>query len=62
MVKTMNIIELQEKLKNLNIDMTANEICNIWGMDKGAYFTACFRTELAKAEFKRVIKEKMGVA
>lgn len=28
----------------------------------GAYFTACFRTELAKAEFKRVIKEKMGAA
>ena len=37
MVKTMNIIELQEKLKNLNIDMTANEFCNIWGMDKGAF-------------------------
>lgn len=28
----------------------------------GAYFTACFRTELAKAEFKRELKKRLGGA
>ena len=29
---------------------------------KGAYFTACFRTELARAEFKRELKKRIGAA
>ena len=28
----------------------------------GAYFTACFRTELARAEFKKELQKRMGVA
>lgn len=33
----MNILELKEKLKNLNIDISAKEICNIWGMDEASF-------------------------
>lgn len=33
----MNVLELQEKLKNLNIDISAKEICSIWGMDEAAF-------------------------
>lgn len=61
MVKTMNIIELQEKLKNLNIDMTANEICNIWGMDKGAFSRK--KTAGTEIRLKHILKleEALGI-
>jgi phage repressor protein C with HTH and peptisase S24 domain len=44
----MNIIELQDKLKNLNIDITAKEICNIWGMDEAVFS----RKKKAKSDVK----------
>ena len=44
----MNIIELQDKLKNLNIDVTAQDICNIWGMDKAVFS----RKKKAETEIK----------
>lgn len=33
----MNILELQEKLKKLNIQMPDADICRIWGMDTAAF-------------------------
>ena len=33
----MNIIELQEKLKKRNINATAREICEIWGMNEQSF-------------------------
>lgn len=44
----MNIIELQDKLTNLNIDITAKEICNIWGMDEAVFS----RKKKAKSDVK----------
>lgn len=44
----MNIIELQDKLKNLNMDITAKEICNIWGMDEAVFS----RKKKAKSDVK----------
>ena len=29
---------------------------------KGAYFTACFRNELARAEFRKELKKRIGAA
>ena len=33
----MNIIELQDKLKKAKIDITAREICEIWGMNEQSF-------------------------
>lgn len=61
MVEIMNIIELQEKLKNLNIDLTASEICKIWGMDKGAFSRK--KTAGTEIRLKHILKleEALGI-
>lgn len=33
----MNILELQATLKKLNINITAREIAEIWGMDETSF-------------------------
>lgn len=33
----MNIIELQDRLKKRNIDITAREICEVWGMNEQSF-------------------------
>lgn len=37
MVKNMNISELQDKLKKLNITISARQISKIWGMDEASF-------------------------
>ncbi len=57
----MNIIELQDKLKNHNINITAREICEVWGMNEQSFSKKKRQGTPIKHKNIKQLEEKLSI-